>query len=552
MPLHESALRLLRALPDPAVLLTPQGDLLAANRAARDTMARTAGGEVRPGDAFPVAPEGAEAFVQLLRQWSRTTEPTPGSFLVASASDPVMFSARGAVVSPGTDAQPAVLFVRFWPRDEANPFLLLNQKITELHDEVARRVQVEDALRRSEAALQERVAESEALHRAKDEFLAIASHELRTPLHAILGWAEVLRRQPAHERSEKGLDVIQRNAVAQAKLVDDILDVSRIVTGKMRLETRVCDLAALLDDAVDVVRPSATAKALDLQVERPSKSCLLVADPDRISQIIWNLLSNAVKFTDGGGTVQASLSLQESQYVLEVRDQGVGIEPSFLPLVFDRFKQADSSTTRRAGGLGLGLALVRHIVELHGGSVHARSDGPGTGASFTFTLPIRAITEAAAPASPTADIVPPQPAAAAPETRSLHGVRVLVVDDEADARELLTALLTHAGGEVHATASAGEAFEALAHFSPHVLVSDIGMPDENGYSLVKRLRTSGPIGYREMPALALTAYTRLEDRGSALAAGFTAHLGKPVTPDALIAMVATLAVHAPERATRKP
>jgi len=418
---------------------------------------------------------------------------------------------------------------------------LLNQKITELHDEVARRVQVEDALRRSEAALQERVAESEALHRAKDEFLAIASHELRTPLHAILGWAAVLQRQPAHERSEKGLDVIQRNAAAQAKLVDDILDVSRIVTGKMRLETRVCDLTALLDDAVDVVRPSAIAKALDLQVERPSEPCLLVADPDRISQIIWNLLSNAVKFTDRGGTVHASLARQGSQYVLAVRDQGVGIEPTFLPLVFDRFKQADSSTTRRTGGLGLGLALVRHIVELHGGSVDARSDGPGTGATFTFTLPIRAVSEAALTAPPTADIVPPQPAAAAPETRSLQDVRVLVVDDEADARELLTALLTHAGGEVHATASAGEAFAALAHFSPHVLVSDIGMPDETGYSLVKRLRTSGPIGHREMPALALTAYTRLEDRGSALAARFTAHLGKPVTPDALIAMVATLA-----------
>ena len=540
MPLDESTLRLLRALPDAAVLLNPQGRLLAENGAARAAMAAL-GGDPRPDGAFPVAPDGATAFAQLLRQWSRSTEPTPGSFVVAGPSGSIIFNARGAVVVPGTDGQPAVLFVRFWPRDDANPFLLLNQKITELHDEVARRVHVEDALRRSEAALQERVAESEALHRAKDEFLAIASHELRTPLHAILGWSAVLRRLPAHERSEKGLDVIQRNAAAQAKLVDDILDVSRIITGKMRLDTRVCDLGTLVDEAVDVVRPSAAAKALDLHVSRPPEPCLLVADPDRISQTIWNLLSNAVKFTDRSGTVHVSLTKEESQYVLEVRDQGIGIKPAFLPLVFDRFKQADSSTTRRTGGLGLGLALVRHIVELHGGSVRASSGGPGTGASFTLTLPIRAVTDAAPPASPASDAMaaPSAPVTAVP--LSLRGIRVLVVDDEADARDLLAALLTHAGGEVHAAASAGEAFEAVARFAPQVLISDIGMPGENGYSLVRRLRTSGPIESRKVPALALTAYTRGEDRDSALAAGFTAHLGKPVTADALIAMVATLA-----------
>ncbi len=540
MALHESAVRTLRALPDAAVFLNAEGVLLAANRAARNAMA-TAAGEVLPGGRFPVAPESAEAFAWLLRQWSRSTEPTPGAFVVAGPSGPVVFTARGAVAVPGADRESTVLFVRFWPRDDANPFLLLNQKITELNDEVARRIQVEEALRRSEAALQERVAESEALHRAKDEFLAIASHELRTPLHAILGWSAVLRSQPSLERSQKGLDVIQRNAAAQAKLVDDILDVSRIITGKMRLETRVCDLAALVGDAVDVVRPSAAAKALELRVVSPPEPCLLVADPDRISQIIWNLLSNAVKFTDRGGIVQVSLTKQDSHYVLEIRDNGMGIEPAFLPFVFDRFKQADSSTTRRTGGLGLGLALVRHIVELHGGSADARSDGPGTGASFTFTLPIQAVAHVMGPASPPVDAVASPPSAAAGDTRSLRGVRVLVVDDEADARDLLTALLTHAGSEVHAASSASEAVEAVARFAPHVLVSDIGMPGENGYSLMKRLRASGPTEHRHMPALALTAYTRGEDRESALAAGFTAHLGKPVPPDALLSMVATLA-----------
>jgi signal transduction histidine kinase/ActR/RegA family two-component response regulator len=534
VPLHDSVLRLLRALPDAAVLLDAQGVLLAANRAARSAI-----GEARPNGCFPIAPDDAAAFAQLLRQWSRSTEPTPGSFVVAGPSGPIIFNARGAVAVPATDREPAVLFVRFWPRDDANPFLMLNQKITELHDEVARRVQVEDALRRSEAALQERVAESEALHRAKDEFLAIASHELRTPLHAILGWAAVLKMPGTREQREKGLDVIQRNASAQAKLVDDILDVSRIITGKMRLETRLCDLGALVDDAIDVVRPSAAAKALDLQVVRPPEPCWLVADPERIGQIIWNLLSNAVKFTNRNRAIHVLLTRQGSQYALEVRDQGIGIEATFLPFVFDRFRQADSSTTRQVGGLGLGLALVRHIVELHGGTVEARSDGPGTGATFTFTLPIRAVAELAVPASPAVGTVTASPAAA--DVRSLHGVRVLVVDDEVDARDLLAAALTHAGADVHAAASGHEAFDALARVVPHVLVSDIGMPGENGYSLLRRVRAAGPNASRGLPALALTAYTRGEDRESALAAGFTAHLSKPVSPEALIAMVATLA-----------
>lgn len=545
MPLHDSALRVLRALPEAAIFVNPQGRVLAANRAALAVM-MAAGDSTRPAGSFPVAPEGAPAFAQLLRQWSRSADPTPGSFTVASPSGPVVFNARGAVTVPATGQEPAVLFVRFWPRDEANPFVLLNQKITELHDEVARRVQVEDALRRSEAALQDRVAESEALHRVKDEFLAIASHELRTPLNAILGWSAVLRRLPPHERGDKGLDVIQRNAEAQAKLVDDILDVSRIITGKMRLETRVCDLTALVRDAVDVVRPSAVAKAIDLQVRCPTEPCQLVADPDRIAQVVWNLLSNAVKFSDRGGTVHVTLTKPGSQYALHVSDTGIGIEPDFLPFVFDRFKQADSSTTRRTGGLGLGLALVRHIVELHGGAVDARSDGPGTGALFTCTFPIRAVVDTASVELPAADAVaaPTETTPGPADTRSLHGVRVLVVDDEADARELLATMLTHAGGQVQVAASAAEATEVLARFTPHVLVSDVGMPGENGYSLLRRVRASGPPASRQVPALALTAYTRRDDRDQALAAGFTAHLGKPVLQDTLIATVASLAASA--------
>ncbi len=408
---------------------------------------------------------------------------------------------------------------------------------------MARRVQVEEALRRSEAALQERVKEAEALNRTKDEFLATVSHELRTPLSAIIGWSWVLRRRVLDAETSKGLDVIHRNAETQARLVDDILDVSRIITGQMRIELRPADLATLVDEAVEVIRPSTAAKQIDVEVDRPPHGLSFIGDPDRIRQVVWNVLSNAVKFTGRGGAIRVAVRQQGSQFVVTVSDTGAGIEPAFLPLVFDRFRQADSSTTRRTGGLGLGLALVRSIVELHGGTVVASSDGAGTGATFTITLPVRAVaTSDAAPAAPQAaaeEAVRPQPGI-------LHGVRTLVVDDEADARDLLETLLTDAGSEVVTVGSASAALDVFGRFRPHVLVSDIGMPDENGYALIRRLRQLGPDAGGDVPAAALTAYTRPEDRQLALDAGFTTHIGKPVNPDDLVSAVARLAaVHQP-------
>lgn len=525
----------LRTVPDAAVFVTARGQVLAANRKARAAFDL-------PFDCPPdcdlqtLVTGSPTRLTDTLRAWARTTDPLPGAFAVAARGTVTTYNGKGSVVMPAFDDTPAVLFVRFWPRAEANPFVLLNQKVTELHDEVARRIQVEEALRRSEAALQDRVDEAEALNRAKDEFLATVSHELRTPLNAILGWSSLLGRRPMAPQTDKGIEVIHRNAQAQAKLVDDILDVSRIITGKMSLEPRPADLAALVEEAVEGVRPSAAARHLTLHVTRSDDRFVLLADPDRIKQAVWNVLSNAVKFTERGGTIHVELHRRGSRFAVAVTDTGTGIEPAFLPHVFDRFRQADSSTTRRTGGLGLGLALVRSIVELHGGTVAVASDGPGQGATFTITLPVRAVMvpDDAMPVTPAVDGARRVPGA-------LQGIRTLVVDDEPDARDLLATVLTLAGSEVETAASASAALEVLGRFRPHVLVSDVGMPGENGYSLLRRLRQLTPADGGDVPAVALTAYTRTEDRREALAAGFTTHLGKPVSPDDLVQTVARLA-----------
>jgi PAS domain S-box-containing protein len=403
-------------------------------------------------------------------------------------------------------------------------------KIT--RDLTARR-QAEETERR---LTQERVARAaaEEASRIKDEFLATVSHELRTPLNAIVGWASMLRRRRVDPEVARAVEVIDRNARAQVKIVDDILDVSRIVTGKLRVEPRPMDLAAVAAEAIEVVRPSAAAKQIALEFDPRPDACLMLGDPDRLQQVVWNLLSNAVKFTDPGGAIRLGLRREAAAVVLSVADTGLGIEPDFLPHVFERFLQADASTTRRFGGLGLGLSLVRHIVELHGGVAAVESEGPGKGSSFTVTLPARA---AAPPPSRPGDAGPRAEAAAG----SLRGVRVLVIDDDDDARDLLAAVLGQAGATVEAAGSAEQGFYAARRFRPHVLISDISMPGEDGNSLIRRLRSLDPAEGGAVPAIALTAYTRVEDRARAIAAGFTAHLGKPVDPDDLVSTVESLA-----------
>jgi signal transduction histidine kinase/CheY-like chemotaxis protein len=402
-----------------------------------------------------------------------------------------------------------------------------------LAEELGRRVGVALENAQLYAAAQAAAQSAEEASRAKDEFLATVSHELRTPLAAILGWSTLLKDRISDPTVVKPIAVIHRNAQAQVKIIDDILDVSRVITGKLRMDVRATDLAAITRDALEVIRPSADAKRIKLELTTHCDPCPLVADPERLQQVVWNLLSNAVKFTEAGGTISVSVAKEDEQLVLEVRDTGKGIEPEFLPLVFDRFRQADPSTTRRVGGLGLGLALVRHIVELHGGRVIASSEGIGAGTTMTIILPIRAVTAAATLRA--AELV-----SDASTPSSLTGIKVLVVDDEPDARDVVAAVLLDAGAEVDSAGSAAEGFQAFKRFRPDVLVSDIGMPDEDGYAFIRRVRGLSTAEGGRIPSLALTAFAREEDRSRAISAGFTTHIGKPVNPAALVGAVANL------------
>jgi PAS domain S-box-containing protein len=391
----------------------------------------------------------------------------------------------------------------------------------------------------SARSVAEQVArKADEANRIKDEFLATVSHELRTPLNAILGWASILRRKELAPTVTKGLEVIERNAHAQVKIIEDILDVSRIITGKLRIDPAPTDLVSTVQQAIEVVRHSAAAKKVSVHFDPGVGPCPFVADAERIQQVVWNLLSNAIKFTNTGGSVHITLDKADSTYTLSVADTGIGIAPELLPYLFERFKQGDSSTTRRFGGLGLGLALVRHITELHGGSVSAASAGPNQGSTLSVTLPYQALPPRSERAITAAGAAEPR---SGQLPSSLKGLRVLLVEDDRDARELLSAVLVEAGAEVQSAASVAAAVQAFASFHPQILVSDIGMPDEDGYSLIRRIRALGAEDGGAIPSIALTAYTRAEDRTKALGEGFTTHIGKPVNPLDLVAAVSNLA-----------
>ncbi|MDY7231353.1 GAF domain-containing protein [Hyalangium rubrum] len=376
------------------------------------------------------------------------------------------------------------------------------------------------------------MAESQAANRAKDEFLAVMSHELRTPLTAVLGWTQMLRsRKDDSAVREKGLEVIERNARSLAQLIEDVLDVSRILTGKLTLHRKAVELAGVVQAAVEVVRPRADQKEVSLSVEVAPGVGLVTGDPGRLQQVFWNLLANAVKFTQEGGRVEVRVERGEGEWRVRVRDTGQGIRPEALPHLFERFWQADGSSTREHGGLGLGLAIVRHLVELHGGSVEAQSPGPGQGSTFTVRLPVPALLPEAERAAS---------AEAAKATR-LDGVRVLLVEDAEDARELITLLLKERGAEVRATANAREAMESLTASLPDVLVSDIGLPGEDGHTLLKRVREWSEARDQWIPAIALTAYAGAEDARRAYRAGFQVHMAKPLEAEALVESVARLA-----------
>ncbi|WP_437677647.1 ATP-binding protein [Sorangium sp. So ce131] len=380
--------------------------------------------------------------------------------------------------------------------------------------------------------------ESQQVNRAKDEFLATLSHELRTPLTAILGWARMLRQGSLKpDTQSRALEAIERNGTLQAQLVEDLLDASRIITGKLRLDVMLIDLPPIINAAIDAVRHGADAKGIELAVQLDATAGPISGDQTRLQQVVWNLLSNAIKFTPRGGKVSIQLSKAEGLARIQVRDNGQGIVPEFLPYVFDRFRQADSTSTRPHSGLGLGLAIARHLIELHGGTVKAESGGEGKGATFTVDIPLAPRGAMAALRKPDA-LLGGAPAEAEP---TLQGLRVLMVDDEPDARELVTTVLERKGASITAVATVAEALSAIEREKPDVILSDLGMPGEDGYSLIRRLRAQSPEHGGRIPAAALTAYASAQDRTRALLAGFQSHVPKPIEASELAAVIANLA-----------
>ncbi len=390
--------------------------------------------------------------------------------------------------------------------------------------------------KREEALERERVArsESEDAGRSKDEFIALVSHELRSPLNAILGWTRILRQgRPDEELYQRATEIIERSARMQSQLIEDLMDTARIVRGKLKLEVRPVDLVTVIEKAMDVVRPAAEAKGIAIDATLSREAGQITGDPDRLQQVVWNLLSNAVKFTGEGGRIEITLGREDPYVQIIVRDTGCGISREFMPYLFERYHQAGASGSRRKGGLGLGLSLVRQLIEMHGGSVYAESEGEAKGATFTIKLPVRAVHTAE----------PEQPSPAPNQTKSLEGVWAVVVDDEDNARELIASVLESSGARVTPLASAEETINLLTDTSlprPDILVADLAMPGEDGFSLIRRLREWEKTHDGVLPAIALTAFGRVEDRTRALYAGFQMHITKPVEPVELVVVVRSL------------
>ena len=435
------------------------------------------------------------------------------------------------------------------------PPLLFESRIAETHD-------LADGLREAGAILDRRLRErdeaqaeadrhraalldreksarrsAEALNRAKDEFIATVSHELRTPLNAIFGWVSLLRTGTLDpSRNGHALDVIERNTRAQAQLVEDLLDMSRIIQGNVRLGMEPLDLAVVLDSAVESLKPTADARTIPIASSAPHGLAFVSGDQGRLQQVVWNILSNALKFTPPGGRIEARGTAADGEAIVRISDSGEGIAPEFLPHVFDRFRQENAAVTRTHSGLGLGLSLVRHLVELHGGTIQAESEGKGRGATFTMRLPLLG---AAAARLSDAPVVP-----TLPEVNTIRGRRILIVDDDEDTRELAKEALTQAGVSATTAASAAEAFEAIAVDAPDAIVADVGMPGVSGYDFVRQLKANGRTA--GIPAIALTAYGGAEARDAALAAGFNAYVRKPYDPRALIALLSGLIASSPD------
>ncbi len=525
------------------LLISGNGQILAVNPAFAKMLGLPH--QIVPGKMlFDLATDPPERIKQYLRNCSSSREMVLGSLtLSANNGEICLCRSEGAAIQPWTRESPALILLRLKNRESASSrFTLLNKKIDELTKEIRQRRRAEEE--RSQLLVQEQKARAEAekLNRLKDEFLSTVSHELRTPLNAILGWAQILRINKIDDvRMNRALETIERNARSQAQLIDDLLDISRIITGKIRLNVQTVEPLPVIEAAIDTVRPAADAKNIRLQSVLDPAAGPVLGDSERLQQIVWNLLSNAIKFTPKRGRVQVCLQRINSHVEIVVADTGQGISAEFLPYVFERFRQADSSITRSFGGLGLGLAIVCQLVEVHGGTVHAESPGEGQGATFTVQLPLMPV------GSKAIELERVHPAVGGVVlfdcSPRLDGLRILIVDDDADIRDLLTYMLDICGAEVIAVTSADEAISALTKSSTpmDILISDIGMPDEDGYALLRRVRALEPENRGRIPAIALTAYARTQDRRAALLAGFQSHVAKPVEFAELIAVIANLA-----------
>ena len=472
--------------------------------------------EKRPHDAMPAAHLTVRSYLSVPVK-TQSGEVIGG--LIFSHAEPNVFSERSERLIVGVAAQAAIAI------DNAR-----------LYEAAKRSAEDRASLLEAERAAR---AEIERVSLIKDEFLATLSHELRTPLNAVLGWSEILlARAEDGSDLQRGLQTIARNARAQAQLIEDLLDMNRIVSGKIRLDVQQIDLGSIVEAVLESLRPSADAKAIALDKRVDPSTGSMVGDPNRLQQTVWNLLNNAVKFTPKGGRIEVVVALVGTHVEVRVKDSGIGISPAFLPHLFERFRQADSSTTRKYGGLGLGLSIVKQLVELHGGSVTVESAGEGLGATFTVCLPHRTVPELGQ-ASRDAPSTARSPLQRAPEI-SLAGVRVLVIDDEPDARDLVMSVLVDASAEVITASSADAGLALVKSERPDVIVSDIGMPVRDGYDFIRDVRSLSSSEGGRTPAIALTAFARSEDRTRAMLAGYQVHVPKPIEPQELVASVKSL------------
>ncbi|MEP6719260.1 MAG: ATP-binding protein [bacterium] len=419
----------------------------------------------------------------------------------------------------------------------------LQQKAKSLENEIQERTRAEEALRLALVGEQMARSEAQTANRMKDEFLATVSHELRTPLNAILGWSHLLRSGRLDEATiARAVETIDRNAKSQAQLIEDILDVSRMITGKLKLNNEPVDLAAVINAAIDSVQLAANAKEIQVAVTLDPSARHTIGDSNRLQQVVWNLLANAIKFTSEKGRIEVKVERAGRHARLCVSDSGQGIRSEFLPFIFDRFRQADGTSTRQHGGLGLGLAIVRQLVELHGGTIKAESAGEGKGATFLIKLPLAPPNKRGSRREHlTGHLAPKSAVKSVAVVPQLNNVRVLLVDDDPDTLQILSIMLAETKASVQIATSVDEALEVLEWYAPDVLVSDLAMPDEDGYSLIEKIRQTENCSGREIPAVALTSYVRVEDRTRALSAGFNMFVSKPVQPDELISAIANLA-----------